>query len=103
MTNSEQFLRSSACIRWVRLPVFESGDNRFCARLTLTQSEEFGEFLRRRSASLGNMDELVVEPASTDRSRFRLSAAIRYDISNAFRSDQLDLDLFGESVRSPAL
>jgi predicted HTH transcriptional regulator len=116
-------------------PVFESDDNRFCARIFLAQSEEFGEFVRRRSASLTSMDEilalrllwgkseaslheiatlqersldvagrilgemekkLMVESASQDRTAFRLSAAIRYDISNAFNSDQLDLELYGE-------
>jgi predicted HTH transcriptional regulator len=117
-------------------PVFESGDNRFCARIFLAHSEEFGEFVRRRSASLTSMDEilalrllwgkseaslreiatlqersldvagrilaemerkLMIEAVSQDRSGYRHSAAIRYDISNAFSSNQMDLDLYGDS------
>ncbi len=40
-------------------PVFESGDNRFTARILLARSEEFREFVRRRSSSLAHLEEIL--------------------------------------------
>jgi ATP-dependent DNA helicase RecG len=41
-------------------PVFESSNGTFRASVPLARSEEFREFVRRRSASLSQLDELVV-------------------------------------------
>ena len=41
-------------------PVFESSNGTFRASVSLARSEEFREFVRRRSASLSQLDELVV-------------------------------------------
>jgi predicted HTH transcriptional regulator len=41
-------------------PEFESSNNLFTARVPLTGSEEFREFLRRRSQSLCVLDEIVI-------------------------------------------
>jgi ATP-dependent DNA helicase RecG len=52
-------------------PVFENGDNHFTARISVSWSREFREFLKRRSQSLYQLDEIIVlrylfdhEPAS---------------------------------------
>jgi hypothetical protein len=42
------------------LPEFESGDNLFVARIPLTNSPEFKEFVRRRSQILTQLDEVMV-------------------------------------------
>jgi ATP-dependent DNA helicase RecG len=41
-------------------PEFESGDNLFVARIPLTDSPEFKEFVRKRSQALGQLDEVIV-------------------------------------------
>lgn len=41
-------------------PEFDSGDNFFTARISLTGSPEFKAFLRRRGEILGNLDEVIV-------------------------------------------
>jgi ATP-dependent DNA helicase RecG len=41
-------------------PLFESGENRFTARVPLQPSEQFREFVRRRSQSLSQLDEILV-------------------------------------------
>ncbi len=41
-------------------PVFESKENRFRVRLDLDRSDEFREFVRRRSQSLGQLEEILV-------------------------------------------
>jgi Putative ATP-dependent DNA helicase recG C-terminal len=40
-------------------PVFESNANRFTARLSLERSEEFREYVRRRSQILSQLDEVM--------------------------------------------
>jgi ATP-dependent DNA helicase RecG len=42
------------------IPEFESGDNLFVARIPLTDSPEFKEFVRKRSQALGQLDEVIV-------------------------------------------
>jgi hypothetical protein len=37
----------------------------------------------------------MIEGMDANQKVFRLSSAIRYDISNVFREDQLNLDLYG--------
>jgi ATP-dependent DNA helicase RecG len=41
-------------------PEFDSGDNLFTARIPLTGSPEFKEFLRKRGEILGNLDHVIV-------------------------------------------
>jgi predicted HTH transcriptional regulator len=41
-------------------PEFESGDNVFSARIPLSDSAEFRQFLRKRSQALSNLDEIIV-------------------------------------------
>lgn len=40
-------------------PVFESGNNLFTARVYLARSDEFREFVRRRSSSLPNLEQII--------------------------------------------
>jgi predicted HTH transcriptional regulator len=41
-------------------PYFESANNFFRASISLSRSEDFREFVRRRGASLSQLDELIV-------------------------------------------
>jgi predicted HTH transcriptional regulator len=41
------------------IPIFESGNNSFTARLSLGKSDHFREFVRLRSASLSSVDEIL--------------------------------------------
>ena len=41
-------------------PTFESRDNRFIVMLGLNRCEEFREIVRRRSQSLGQLEEILV-------------------------------------------
>ena len=40
-------------------PLFDSRDNHFTARLLLQRNEQFSEFVRRRSQSLSQLDEIL--------------------------------------------
>jgi len=40
-------------------PEFESGNNSFTARLSLSESAEFSEFVRRRAQALSQLDEII--------------------------------------------
>jgi ATP-dependent DNA helicase RecG len=41
-------------------PIFENGESDFTTRISLNGSREFSEFLKRRSQSLGQLDEVIV-------------------------------------------
>lgn len=41
-------------------PIFESSNNTFRASIPLAQSDQFRDFVRRRAASLSQLDELVI-------------------------------------------
>lgn len=41
-------------------PVFESGENHFTTRISITGNKEFQEFLRKRTQSLTQLDEIIV-------------------------------------------
>jgi predicted HTH transcriptional regulator len=49
------------------IPIFESADNTFTVRQSLTQSENFREFVRVRASSLSNRDEILALRALLDR------------------------------------
>jgi predicted HTH transcriptional regulator len=51
----------------LEIPIFESGDNAFTARLSLNRSDNFAEFVRVRSSSLSNIDEILCLRALLDR------------------------------------
>jgi len=40
-------------------PEFESGNNAFAARLSLSESAEFSEFVRRRAQALSQLEEII--------------------------------------------
>ena len=41
-------------------PEFESGNNLFVARIRVDSSEHFKEFIRKRSQSLSQLDEIII-------------------------------------------
>jgi predicted HTH transcriptional regulator len=49
------------------IPIFESANNAFTVRLSLSRSENFAEFVRVRSASLSSTDEILTLRALLDR------------------------------------
>jgi predicted HTH transcriptional regulator len=49
------------------IPIFESCDNTFTGRLSLKRSDNFAEFVRVRSSTLSNMDEILTLRALLDR------------------------------------
>jgi predicted HTH transcriptional regulator len=49
------------------IPIFESENNSFTARLSLVRSDDFREFVRARSSSLSSMDEILVLRALWER------------------------------------
>jgi predicted HTH transcriptional regulator len=49
------------------IPIFESANNAFTARLSLNKSENFAEFVRVRSGSLSSIDEILCLRALLDR------------------------------------
>jgi ATP-dependent DNA helicase RecG len=49
------------------VPIFESRNNTFTARISLTTSDTFREFVRVRAASLSSMDEILCLRALLDR------------------------------------
>ena len=55
------------------IPIFESGNNAFTARLSRSQSENFAEFVRVRSSSLSSMDEILALRALLDRQDMSVS------------------------------
>jgi predicted HTH transcriptional regulator len=51
----------------LEIPIFESANGAFTARLSLSKSDTFAEFVRVRASSLGNMDEILCLRALLDR------------------------------------
>jgi len=76
-------------------PIFESGDNHFTARISMSGNREFREFVKRRSQALNQLDEIIVLRFLFDRE----SASFRELCSAMQRGNMFGHRILSEMVR----